>query len=433
MHTSTLSRLPVAAGLLALVFSAVLPATLSADTFTWNSSAAGTWDTTSTSAWSSGVAWNNAGNDTASFGGSAATYTVSIAPAVAISAGGITVSTGNNVTIGGGVGSSFTLAGTTPTIGGAGNTTLDIVLAGSNGLTKSGGGTLRFKQTSTYTGDTALSGGQLTLEANDGVGSTGKLTISGGATFSMQGKNQSLAGLSGVSGTTIRSTSANTTSTLTITGGTNTFAGTLSNSGTNALLSLTNSGGTLALTGTNSYSGATIVSGGTLNLGSSLANTNSVTVSGGTLNSSVSTAVALGTGAFSLTSGALAINGTSIGSFTLATGQNFTASIGTLNFTLGASNTSDQIIGSGAFNLSSLTLALNGTTSVAGSYTLFSGFTGNSVSDITITGLDPGFTGVFGTNGILTVSAIPEPSTFAALFGVAALGVAALRRRETRA
>ncbi|MET0261457.1 MAG: PEP-CTERM sorting domain-containing protein, partial [Rariglobus sp.] len=75
--------------------------------------------------------------------------------------------------------------------------------------------------------------------------------------------------------------------------------------------------------------------------------------------------------------------------------------------------------------------ALSGQTSVAGTYQLFTGFGGtNAVSNLTITGLDSGFTGSLGTDGLLTVSAIPEPSTYAALAGVIMLGSAALRRRR---
>lgn len=435
MNMSSPNRFSLAAttAALALLLSSPLA---HADTLTWATSAAGTWDTTTTSAWNPGpVAWSTASTDVAAFGGSAATYTVAIANNTAISAGGITVSTGNNVTINGGTGSTFTLSGSA--IDGAGNLTFGLAVAGSSGLVKSNAGILRFKATSTYTGDTTFSGGQITLEANNGIGSSGSLAITGASTLSLQGKNQSVAGLSGASTAIIRTTSGNATSTLTITGGSGTFAGTLTNSGVGALLAITNSGGSLTLSGTNTYNGATIVSGGTLTLGSNLANTASVTVSGGTLASNVA-AVNLGAGAFSLTSGALSANGASIGTFTIAANQAFSATLGTLNFTLGASNTSDQIIGSGtgALSLTNLTLALNGSTSVTGSYTLFTGFGGtHTISGITITGLDSGYTGILDNNGILTVSfsAVPEPSTWALLIGVTALGFTAVRRRTVRA
>lgn len=420
---------------LALLLSVSAPLAQSA-TLTWATSAAGAWDTTTTTAWNPGpVAWSVGSTDIASFGGTAATYTVAIATGTAISAAGTTVSTGNNITINGGVGSSFTLVGGSPSIDGAGNTTLGVGIQGSAGLIKSGGGTLRLNTASTFTGATTLSGGQITLGVTNGLSTTTKLTNSAGTNFTMQGFSQTLAGLAGNG--TVRTTSGST-SKLTISGATtDTFTGSINDGATGGVsLSFERAGtGTTLLNGTSAYRGTTTVSGGTLSLGSNLSGTGSVTVSGGTLASSVA-AVNLGLGNFSMTSGALAANGAGIGTYTLAATKTFTASGGTLDFTLGSAFTSDKIFGSGVgslFNLSGATLSLSGTTSVAGSYTLFSGFTGtNVVAGLVINGLDSGFTGSLGTDGILTVSAIPEPSTFAALFGTAALGVALLRRRETR-
>ncbi|HEY9250966.1 MAG TPA: autotransporter-associated beta strand repeat-containing protein [Rariglobus sp.] len=431
---STASRLAAASALVALL-SASLPLASAAD-LTWATNAAGSWNTSTTTAWNPGpVAWNNANNDTAIFGGSAATYTVSIATGTAISAGGLSVTTGNNVTLNsGGAGSSLTLAGAEPTIGGTGNTTLSIALQGANGLIKTGSGTLRLNVAATYSGDTVLNNdngnGQITLGVTNGLSTTTKLTTESGTNFTMQGFSQTLAGLAGNG--TVRTTSGST-SKVTINGGTtDTFTGSINDGATvGVALGFERAGtGTTNLNGTSAYRGTTTVSGGTLSLGSNLSGTASVTVTGGTLASSVAN-VNLGTGAVTMTGGALSANGASIGTFTLASGQNFTATLATLNFTLGASNTSDQIIGSGLFDLNNITLALSGNTSVAGTYTLFSGFTGsNVVTDVTITGLDAGLTGVLGTNGILTVSAIPEPSIYAALAGAAGLAFASLRRRS---
>jgi autotransporter-associated beta strand protein len=424
------------AALSTFVLLSLIPAPLihAASTLTWATSASGTWDTSNASAWNPGpVAWSSATNttDIASFG-SGPTYTVTLATNTPVYLGGITVVTGGDVIIGTAVGSSLNLNGSA--INAVGSLTVNTVINGSSGLTKTGGGTLFLAAANTYTGGTTLSAGQITLKVSNAINTTTALAMSSGTNFTMQGFSQTLSGLSGAG--TVRTTSAST-SKVTISGGTtDTFSGSISDGATGGVaLSFERGGtGTTNLTGTSSYRGTTTVSGGVLALGSNLSGTSSVTVSGGTLTSSVGN-VNLGLGTVSMTGGVISANGTSIGSFTLASGQNFTATLATLNFTLGASNTSDQIIGSGLFDLSNVTLALDGTTSVAGSYTLFSGFTGgtNIVSSVTITGLAGGFTGSLGTNGVLTVSAIPEPSTVATLLGVAALGIAVLRRRHARA
>lgn len=425
--SSSFGMLPrlLAAGLVFLSMSQGMAATL-----TWATGAAGTWDTTTTTAWTPGpVAWTPGASNTdvASFTGGA--YNVDIAAGVELSAGGISAGTGNAVTIrSGGSGASFTLAGATPTISTVGNVIFEIAVQGTNGLAKTGNGILRFNTAATYTGNTSLSLGQTTLSTLNALPTTTQLTMSS-AIVTMQ-NNQSLSGLSGLSGNTIRNTTTSNW-TLTITGGTNAFAGTLSETSTGTL-GLTNSGGSLALTGTNNYKGSTIVSGGSLSLGSNLVNSGSVTVSGGTLASTVAN-VNLGLGATSMNSGAVTPGGVgTVGSFTLASGQNFSTTGGTLNFDLSSAISFDQIIGGGvgAFSLANTTLTLSGLTSTSGTYQLFTGFGGsNSVTGLTITGLSPGYTGSLDTAGLLTV--VPEPSTWA-LLAFSLTTVIVMRRRAKR-
>lgn len=185
------------------------------------------------------------------------------------------------------------------------------------------------------------------------------------------------------------------------------------------------------MTGTKSYAGGTTVSSGTLGLGSNLSGTSSVTVSGGTLTSSVSN-VNLGVGAVSMSTGAITPGGVGVaGSFTLASGQNFTTTGGALNFDVGTA--SDQIIGSGTFSISSTSLALN---QVAGfdynnTYNLFSGFSPGTISGLMITGYDDAlWVAALSNTGTLSFTAVPEPSTYAVLVGAFSLGVVALRRRR---
>lgn len=188
--------------------------------------------------------------------------------------------------------------------------------------------------------------------------------------------------------------------------------------------------------GAKSYTGDTRISNGTFNLGVNLTGTNAVIVDGGTLTSSVAN-VDLGVGAVSLSSGVVDAGGTgSAGSFTLAANQIFTATGGTLNFDLISSISFDQILGSGSgtFSLTGTTLALSGLTSATGTYQLFAGFASGSVSGLTITGLDAGLTGSLDSSGLLTISAVPEPSSYAAFAGILSFAwIAARRNRRTAA
>jgi autotransporter-associated beta strand protein len=156
--------------------------------------------------------------------------------------------------------------------------------------------------------------------------------------------------------------------------------------------------GTLALTAVNTYTGQTRVLEGQLNLGvaNAIANSSGVVLKGGTLQS-----------AFNQSLGALNVSASSI--LDLSTGGTF------------------------AFADSSA-LSWTGILSVVGTFTdgssvrfgtSSSGLTGTQLSQITING----FAATIDSAGFL-VSAIPEPSTFAALMGLAGLGCAFMRRRR---
>jgi autotransporter-associated beta strand protein len=144
-------------------------------------------------------------------------------------------------------GNTMTLAGTTPTIDVTNNTTrLENVVAGTAGLTKTGGGILTLTAINSYTGTTTISAG--TLQLGNG-GSTGSLVPSGTLT-----NNAAL--VFNRSSDLIQGTD---------------FAAAIMGTGT-----LTKQGaGILTLSGSNTYSGATSIGGGVLRLANTTAVQNS--------------------------------------------------------------------------------------------------------------------------------------------------------------
>lgn len=432
---------------------------LNADTLTWNAGA-GTWST-------SAANWTSASGSTAWVQGSDAVFTgfsaataISVAPGIVLNSLTLTGATSgsSNATITFN-GSSPTLDVTTITTGsvtGTSSTSIDMfaVLTGDHGLTlsttaagSSSAGRLNLKTRATYTGATVLnSNSYLLLDGGyTDLLPTGTLvTVNSGAVMRMgRGADTSnqIAGLNG-SGTVSSQAGSAYQHTLKIAtssaNGTQSFSGTLSN--TTSILNLAITGdGTQAITGAaKTYSGTTTVSGGTLLLGSSLSNTSAVTVGGGSLRTSVAS-VTLG-GNVSLSSGSINPNGIgSIGTLVLAANKNFTATGGTINFDIDSTSNLDKITGSGSgvLSLDNVTLALNLLTWSAAdynnSYTLFSGFSSGSAANLSFTGYDTAnYTASLSNAGVLSFTAVPEPSTIA----LGALGIALvafrLRRRAAQ-
>lgn len=126
----------------------------------------------------------------------------------------------------------------------------------SGGLTKQGVGTLSLGGANTFTGPTLVMGGVLRANRPDVLSAWANLTVALGATFDLNGNNQTVGSLSGAGNVSLGS------ATLTCGGdGSSTvFSGVISGPGGVTK----NGGGTLALIGPNSYSGPTVVNAGRL-------------------------------------------------------------------------------------------------------------------------------------------------------------------------
>jgi hypothetical protein len=199
--------------------------------------------------------------------------------------------------------------------------------------------------------------------------------------------------------------------------------------------------GTLQLNGANTgFSGGMAVKGGSLVSGNANAlGTGAVTVAGGTLSSAITTTTNVG-GTLAMSSGEIALTSVSAPTLTLASGQNFTMSGGTLSlsYSLGNVGSIASAGGGSSFSISSGTLSLNNsfTGEYGGTYDILNGFGSGSVSGLNITGYDStDYTANLSNTGVLSFTAnasAPEPGTWALLFGGLAslVGFQTLRRRS---
>ena len=136
-------------------------------------------------------------------------------------------------------------------------------ISGTNGITKSGAGTLTLSASNSYSGGTIVNSGSLVLGNASSLGAaTAPLAVNGG-TVNLNGKSVIVGLLSGSSGGLI-TTSSTASSVLTAGGtGSSTYNGVIANgSGTVGLTKV--GAGTLTLGGTNTYTGVTNVNNGTL-------------------------------------------------------------------------------------------------------------------------------------------------------------------------
>ena len=138
-------------------------------------------------------------------------------------------------------------------------------------------------------------------------------------------------------------------------------------------------------------------------------------------------------GAFTIDGGTLELNGAGAGDITLAAGQNLLITAGLWNVDL--ANGTDRIIGSGGtFSLTGGVLNLGGGAINYGTtYALITGFSSGSVGGTgSIQGYDTtNWMANLDDAGVLSFTAVPEPSTYG-LLGAGALAAAALVRRRRK-
>lgn len=346
-------------------------------------------------------------------------------------------------------------------------------ITGTGGLTKAGSGsvaanTLTLSNANNdYTGGTIITSGTLLLSSTNRLPLTGDVSFTGASTVLSLGTttvvaSQSINALNSAGGLGTINTGTNAgTATLTLGNGNGSgnYSGTITNNANNlGIVAVTKTGnGTQTFSGANTYSGATNINGGTLlvnnttgsGTGTGAVNVNANGTLGGTGTISGAVTVAgTGTLAPGTSPGTLTVNN----AVTLNSGSNFNVEF------VGGSNTSDRLV-SNSLAVSGATLNISifsGTLMATDQFTIaqstsnitgtFAGLPNTGLGGNVIGGFDlplylyynakvdvDGQT-IVPSQGTLTLTPVPEPTTILALgtltFG-ALSGIRKLRRRET--
>jgi autotransporter-associated beta strand protein len=321
---------------------------------------------------------------------------------------------------------------------GSGTLMLNTTISGAGSLAKTGSNLVQLNTANSYFGVTTIMGGPLKITNASALGATsagttvsnGALELQGSITFdakplSLSGllTNGALRNVSGSSTWQGPITLAAAASIQNDTGTTTTFTGGFSGAGqtltiqgggttniSSAIATTTgglikNGTGTLTLSGTNTFTGGTTINAGEIQLGAagSFAASGALTLGGGTFAS----------GGFGQTLGTLTLNSSS-----------------TIDFGSGASalvfSDSSTIGWAGTLSILNYTTGTDSLKFGSGS----SALTGSQLAAINF---GSGLTAQIDASGFVTgVSAIPEPSTYAAIFGCAALALATWRRHRSK-
>jgi fibronectin-binding autotransporter adhesin len=315
--------------------------------------------------------------------------------------------------------------GNSLTIGGSGDTSISRVISGTGSLIKSGAGTLTLSGANTYTGSTTFGGGTISIAGNaSNLGTPpptftpNSLIFSGGrllgtGTFSLSENRGS---------TLIAATTSNISAT---SGNTVTVLGVIAGSGNITYGTASTGTGTIVVSAANTYTGTTTVNAGTLLInGNQSAATGAVTVNnsgttlggtgtiGGTVTVNAGANIAPGSGG----------NTTAIlntGALTLASTSNFRVDINGL--TAGTGYDRLNVTGTVSIGGSNLMVTVGTSLNIGQTFLIVNNDLADAVSGIFAQGgtvfsgpyaFSINYTGGDGNDILLTVTAVPEPSTW---------------------
>ena len=277
--------------------------------------------------------------------------------------------------------------------------TVSLVLAGTQGLNKTGTGTLLLSGANTYSGDTTISAGVLRLGATGGIPSgagKGNVFVDASGTLDLGTTGGSINGLSGT-GTIDKSQTGSATLTIGNNDATSTFSGVIKNTAGTVNIAKVGAG-TLTLNGTagNTFTGTTTVNGGVLVLSKTTGNAvgGALTIGAGTVILTGSNQIADG-GAVTINNaaGLLDLNGnsdtvgnTSVTGGSITTGGG-TLTIGTLAMTGGSISTGTGALvlgGAVTGNASASSATISGNLNLGGAARTFAIADGTATHDMSI-------------------------------------------------